>query len=133
MKVFNSTTCGQLVLAANRMKVIRNSHNINPNDNPNIKGGNNSDTSNTSNNGNTVPVISSNNFYFNVYVEDGNNSELIKVVVRKRAGWRVVESPAVANMIWSQFYRPAVDARLKGRNRGNHSPSQTDQKPSINK
>ena len=52
---------------------------------------------------------------FNVYVEDGNNSELIKVVVRKRTGWRVVESPAVANMIWSQFYRPAVDAKLKGR------------------
>lgn len=129
MKIFNSNTCGQLVLAANRIKVVKDTQAINVLENSNGKNGNSHDVSN----GNTVAVINSNNFYFNVYVEEGNNSELIKVVVRKRAGWRVVESPAVANMIWSQFYRPGVDARLKGRSRGNHSPSLTDQKQSIYK
>lgn len=41
---------------------------------------------------------------------------MIKSAVRKRAGWKVVEIPAVANMLWTQLYRKGMDARLrKGR------------------
>ena len=50
--------------------------------------------------------------YFSVYVEDGNNSEMIKASIRKRSGWRVVEIPAVAHMIWSQSYRVKYDKKL---------------------
>lgn len=57
------------------------------------------------------PVFS----YFSVYVEEGNNSELIKSAVRKRSGWKVVEIPAVANMIWSQFYRKSLDIKIKSK------------------
>lgn len=28
--------------------------------------------------------------YFSVFVEDGNNSEMIKSAIRKRNGWKVV-------------------------------------------
>jgi hypothetical protein len=52
--------------------------------------------------------ISPNISYFNVYVEEGNNSELLKSLIRKRNGWRVVELPEVANFIWTQFYRRSV-------------------------
>ena len=34
--------------------------------------------------------VSNNIGYFNVYIEEGNNSELLKMLVRKRTGWRVV-------------------------------------------
>ena len=33
---------------------------------------------------------------------------MLKSLVRKRNGWRVVELPAIANLIWTQFYRKAV-------------------------
>ena len=52
--------------------------------------------------------VSSNLSYFNVYVEEGNNSELLKMLVRRRCGWRVVEIPAIANLIWTQFYRKNI-------------------------
>ncbi len=52
--------------------------------------------------------MSPNISYFNVYIEEGNNSELLKMLVRKRTGWRVVEIPAIANLIWTQYYRKAV-------------------------
>ena len=46
--------------------------------------------------------------YFNVYVEEGNNSELLKMLIRRRTGWRVVELPAIANFIWTQFYKKGI-------------------------
>lgn len=52
--------------------------------------------------------VSPNISYFNVYIEEGNNAELLKMLVRKRTGWRVVEIPAIANLIWTQFYRRSV-------------------------
>ena len=51
--------------------------------------------------------------YFNVYVEDGNNSEMIKSAVRKRSCWKVVQMPSVAHMIWSQWYRKNLDIKVK--------------------
>lgn len=36
---------------------------------------------------------------------------MIKNAVRRRSGWRVVEAPNVANLIWSQFYRYNLDSR----------------------
>ena len=52
--------------------------------------------------------VSPNVSYFNVYIEEGNNSELLKMLVRRRCGWRVVEIPAIANFIWTQFYRRSI-------------------------
>lgn len=40
---------------------------------------------------------------------------MIKNSIRKRSGWRVVESPNVANMIWSQFYKYSLDIRPQRR------------------
>ena len=52
--------------------------------------------------------VSPNISYFNVYIEEGNNSEMLKMLVRRRTGWRVVELPMIANFIWTQFYRKKV-------------------------
>ena len=50
---------------------------------------------------------------------------MIKAIVRKRPGWRVVETPAVANMVWSQFYKISYDIKLnkkiKDTENGKHS------------
>lgn len=43
--------------------------------------------------------------FFSVYVAEGNNSELIKSIVRGINGWRVAELPEVANFVWTQSYR----------------------------
>ena len=48
-------------------------------------------------------------------MEDGNNSDLIKNIARKRIGWRVVESVNVANMIWSPFFRVNIESRYQRR------------------
>ena len=40
---------------------------------------------------------------------------MIKNSIRKRSGWRVVESANVANMIWSQFYKHSLDIRPQRR------------------
>lgn len=53
-------------------------------------------------------TVSHNLSYFNIYIEDGNNSELLKMLVRRRNGWRVVELPDNANLIWTQFYRKSI-------------------------
>jgi hypothetical protein len=46
-----------------------------------------------------------NGCFFSVYVQEGNNSELIKAIVRGISGWRVVEILEVANFVWTQAYR----------------------------
>lgn len=38
---------------------------------------------------------------------------MIKAAIRKRSGWRVVEIPGVAQMIWSQYYRARYDLKAK--------------------
>ena len=52
--------------------------------------------------------LSSHFYYFNVYIEEGNNSDLLKNIVRMRTGWRIVEIPDNANLIWTQFYRKSI-------------------------
>jgi hypothetical protein len=46
-----------------------------------------------------------NGCFFSVYVAEGNNSDLIKAIVRSISGWRVAEIPEVANFVWTQSYR----------------------------
>ena len=58
-----------------------------------------------------LPYPSSSFIYFNVFVDEGNNSEMIKNAIRRRSGWRLVEASNVANLIWSQFYRYTLDSR----------------------
>ena len=65
--------------------------------------------------------------YFNVYVEEGNNSDLLKMLIRRRSGWRVVEIPAIANFIWTQFYRKTL---LKKRLSKREKTKSEEEKPS---
>jgi hypothetical protein len=61
-----------------------------------------------------------------VYVEEGNNAELVKNLVRRRSGWRVVEIPDIANFIWTQFYRRGVlQKRLNKRQKTEHEEEET--------
>jgi hypothetical protein len=70
----------------------------------------------------TLPSVS----FFNVYVEEGNNAELVKNLVRRRSGWRVVEIPDIANFIWTQFYRRGVlQKRLNKRQKTEHEEEET--------
>lgn len=70
----------------------------------------------------SLPSVS----FFNVYVEEGNNAELVKNLVRRRSGWRVVEIPDIANFIWTQFYRRVVlQKRLNKRQKTEHEEEET--------
>ena len=63
--------------------------------------------------------VSPNIGYFTVFVQEGNNCELVKALVRKRTGWRIVEIPAIANFIWTQGYRKALlQKRLRKKGKG---------------
>lgn len=42
---------------------------------------------------------------------------MIKASIRKRSGWRVVEIPVVASMVWSQLYKAKYDKKLSKRNK----------------
>ena len=58
-----------------------------------------------------IPYPTNSYLYFNVFVDEGNNNEMIKSCIRKRSGWRVVEAHSVANMVWSQFYKFSLDLK----------------------
>ena len=55
--------------------------------------------------------LNMNGCFFSVYVQEGNNAELMKTIVRAVSGWRVVEIPEVANLVWTQNYRKNLNGK----------------------
>lgn len=46
-----------------------------------------------------------NGCFFSAYVQEGNNSDLVKSMIQRTNGWRVSEMIEVSNFVWTQNYR----------------------------